>query len=707
MADEPRQWDFGSPLDEEGGGLDQSGGPDESDQRRRQEEEKSPAEKAKERLENTRRAQKRLKQFKETPQRIRKGVEKAKQVGRGVKQGAKAVGRGAKAAARTGRTAIQTAGRGARVAGQAGQVAAQAAARSAQIAAQVTARIAAQIAVRVAAQAAKIAAKLAQALVKLLANPYVLAAVIIIIVVVIIINIFLGAVNEISSLSGGSIFVPANYNNPIHRHIVDDIQQKMGGCDPKVVVYAEGVNDLKWQQDSETQAYSHKLDIRLLKTIDYLTDDVRNHRIKIDLLKTGAPDLLRESFLKRAAEYSPEGWEERELKETLSALSTGQAMAITEIDRSQVLEPTDLICGVRVPPPIRVNWQETVMEKAVRPVWEELAFSVGFLDKNIPIYEGISERNDRDAVLMLARAYKQGLGEEGAYDLFKETFRKIPRVYELIKRAMQIASSSDTFDPRTSQYLGQASGAFVLLDDEFRGIETMAEEAVADKILRLGELTDRIRSGAKAIYKATQVANMVNWDKPRRDGEKKWLLAYETRNKLRQVVKELLEMPRETFLGEEPSLFDENLVVKQIVTFSPEDDLDNGPENIDVFPWGITSVEVGGVGIATPGNDEEREPVVAFGDGKVSYADLHFSHAPVDNGVFSKHGTNYVYKLTNPDDPGWAKAGDFIFRTFPLSPGAILSSLDRLHDLFAGGCVTDINETCKRISYKDFLFVAF
>ncbi|OGB74282.1 hypothetical protein A2V68_00770 [candidate division Kazan bacterium RBG_13_50_9] len=686
MADEPQQWEFGSPFDEEGGAY---GGSEAERRKKEEEKKKSPAEQAKEKAEQIKKAQKRLKQLKEAPKKVREAARRAN------KEAAKQVQEIPKRA----REAAQVAKEGARAAGQAGRVAAQAAARSARIASQVAIR-AAQVAAKVAIETAKVAAKVAAQLAKFLANPYVLAAVILIIILIFIINIFLSAINGVSSLAGGSIFVPANYNNPLHRQIVSNLEERMQGCDPRLVVYEGGVEDLKWQYNSEAQRYSHQLDIRVLATLDYLTDDKRGHRIRIDLLKTGAPTLLRESFVRKLTDPTDIEGQEQETKETLSAFNTGQAIAIAEIDRSSVLPPTDMACGIPVPPPIQVNWQETVMERAVRPLWEELAFDVGFLDKNTPIYKGVIERGDREAILRVAKAYLASLEAE-SYDLYKETFRKIPRVYALIKRAMGIVGSGEAFDPRTSMYLSQATGSFNLLNDAVKGMgEGASEEAIANAITSIGELADRIREGAGWVYKATQVANMVNWDAPRKDGNTKWQKAYEARVKIRQVVKELLEMPREMAISSQglASGFDKSLVVKQIITFSPEDDLDNGRAKEDVFPWGIIGVDIGGVEIALKGEE--------VGDGKVDYADDHFSHAPIDNGVFSKNGTNYVYAILDPDDPWWKKAGSFMFRF--LNPvGQTISQIDKMHDLMVGGCIANSNETCKKVSYKDFLHVAF
>ncbi|MBN2585055.1 hypothetical protein JXA59_00175 [Patescibacteria group bacterium] len=700
MADDIRQWDVGGSSGNQGGGGES--GDDSGDDRKKQEEKKSPGERAKEAKEKFDKTRKNLKrardEIKKAPKRVKQAKDAIRKTGEAVKKGAKALGKGVEA--------VKKGADAARPAVEAGRRASmQTAARISQIAA----RVAAEVAAKVAAKAAQVGSKVVQAAVKLLTNPYVLGAVILILLIFLLFQIFMGSVNGISSLAGGSIFVPADYNNLAHQQIIDRLQQKMGGCDPKLVVYEGGAQDLDWRVGSNGE-HTHLLDIRLLKTLDYLTD---RHRIRIDLLKTGAPDIVRDSFLKKQGQYSPTGQDETEQKETLSAFTTGQAMAITEIDRTKIpeLQQADVACGVPVPAPIEVRWQRTVSEKTLRPIWEELTYNAGFLDKNVSIYQGVTDRNDEVAIRRVAQAYKLSEPVDGAYDLYKETFRKLPRIVQLIDRALaygrQNFEGEQAIDPRALAYLQKARENYEPLVAIVEGVNAETSETLlAAKIKLLGEPEniDKLRTGARFAYKATQVKNSVNWDKKRDDGDLTWLKADESRNKQRQVIKELLEMPRETSLDGTPVLFDNNLVIKQIIVFSPEDDLDNGLENLDVFPRGIVAVDTGGVAMDTLTMDADTNNAV--GDGEVDYADSHFSHAPIDNGVFSKLGTNYVYKQVRPEDSGWEKAGAFIW-TYLTTPGQLMSATDKLHDLMVGGCVANTNETCRKVSYHDFLQVAF
>jgi len=699
MDDEIKQWDFGSPLDEEEKEEDES----------EEEKENEDRDRDKGRKRKQRKRRKRPKKDK-NPQKPELKPKKAPKI---PKPKIKGVAKGAQKTA-------QTAVRAGKATAKGAKVAAQAAARSARVAAQATVRVA----IQTAKMAIKVGAQVVNFLGKFLANLYVLAAVVIIIIILVITHFFLGAVNEISSLTGGSIFVPAECDNSEHQRIVSNLYNKRRLEDPPRLVVLDSLTeaDLDWQYDA-TGCTGHNLDIRLLKTLDYLTD--LHERIEIGMLRYRAPELLRESFLVERVEYDSEEEKEKEkeeTKETLSAFYTGQAMAITAIDYSKIEE-------LPLNTPIEVSWQETVSERVTRPIWEELAFSAGYLDRNIPFYKEIS-KEDRVYLARIAQDFQLSLDSD-SYNLYKEAFRKIWRVYQLILRIQYPHGdiiSEVPIDAMTIEYLKKASTSFWKLiyeeldfteiwrvDEDPSSIFEEVSEDKLDIIKRLGEGESRklLREGIRYVYKALQVANMVNWNRKRDDGDLKWLKAYEARNKIRQVIKELLEMPREASLSGEPKLFDESLVVKQIITFSPEDDLDNGLESLDVFPYGITSVGVGGVGI-TPLLDSEAgelplvEPLPdrewadkAVGDGIIDYADVHFSHAPIDNGVFSKHGTNYVYKSVCPDDPWWEQAGALIFKT------SIGGQLDALYDLFVGGCIADLNETCKKMTYKNFLHVAF
>src|SRR3989344_3978352 len=627
MADDIRQWDFGGDEDErnrqDGSSSDSTSSSNLRRKKKKEEDEKDKEGKPKDsrgskkdqgkgqaKKDETTGAKKPSAEAKPKPAPTAKAGG-AKPSAGGAPQSTKAVSDTARQAAEAARRATE-------------QVAARVGEATARVTAQVTEKV------------AQVGGKVLQAVVKLLANPYVLAAILLIFLIFLLFQIFTGSVNQINSLAGGSVLTPADYYNPAHRQIVDRLKQKMSGCDPKLVIYEGGMRDLEWQCDESAGRYSSSLDIRILKTLDYLTD---RHRIKVDLIKTGAPDIIRDSFLKKKAKYSASGQDEIEPKETLSAFATGQAIAIVEIDRTNIpeLQSADTACNASAPAPIAVGWQRTVGEKTIRPIWEELAYSAGWVDKNIYIYQGISEQNDQMAIERLASSYQMSEPIDGAYDLYKETFRKLPRIMELIDRAITYGTGNfegeQAIDPRALAYLQTAKENYDPLAAIVSGVTAqMPTGEIADRITQLGqpENVAKLRAGARFVYKATQVKNSVNWNKRKKNGDLTWIKADEARNQIRQIIKELLEMPRETSLSGAPTLFDGNLVVKQIITFSPEDDLDNGLENLDIFPMGIVTVDTGGVAIETLTTDTETDNAV--GDGKGDYADSHFSHAPLDNG---------------------------------------------------------------------------
>ncbi|MEA1910029.1 MAG: hypothetical protein U9M89_03375 [Patescibacteria group bacterium] len=620
---------------------------------------------------------------------------------------------------------------------------------------------------------------------------------IIIIIVIITMTIFGSGKNYINSLSGGSVFVSANYNNPEHQAIVANLQQKMGsGCDPILVVYDGGQSDMAWQQD-ENGGFYHNLDIRLLKTIDYLTD---RHRIKIDLLRDGAPDVIRENrvvgfnstdeILENLAndeeddwelpENWPENWDKMtgaeqtewslinlspedrtrvlrgQIVESKSALVTGQGMVITEIDRSNIVslqnDNVD-VCGNPVAPPVRVAWQKIADEVVLRPTWEELAYTAGLLEGKIDLLESYNASQD-DAWSAIGN-YALYVGTDTVTPV-QEILSKLKRIKILIDE-IESGGQLDQLYNDTQTYFGYAKDAIRdMFEDEsiddnilkhidipddhsnvmytylipgssgrdgryVEGLQALGtQEAIAD-------LKDAIRN----IYKATQVANMVNWETDIEDYQK----AYEARNKIRLVIAELMQMPAITALnppvvednsGEdteetEESIcstynFDENLVVKQIITYSAEDDIDNGRQNLDVYPNGFghelginptTELEVDevkNIGVGGIGFD------IGCADGDHTYADLHFSHAPIDNGVFTKHGTTFVYILGGENLPPI----DIVFYKFSDPWGEIADEFVNLINgnlelpaLRPDDFLGSFSETYVKVTFQKMLYVAF
>ena len=304
-------------------------------------------------------------------------------------------------------------------------------------------------------------------------------------------------------------------------------------------------------------------------------------------------------------------------------------------------------------------------------------------------------------------------------DWYKNSFKTLKRIITIIDRVLGLEDYleidlTDAFalDNRTVSYFTSAkdelSSIVDYIEDDILGgidlteLEISPEDggavidlndlAEAIKYLGQADALEGIHNGARFIYKATQVANMPNWDKSVNLDFKK---AYEARNKIRQVIKELLEMPREVSLSSETS-FEVSMVAKQVITFSPEDDLDNGPERMDVYPYGIKSVDVGGIAMEVLTGD-------GVADGIVNYFDIHFSHAPKSaNGVFSKGGANYITRKDSSSDKDISEDPlEFLDKT------DIKGQTDVMHELLVGDCVSTEDEDCQKSSYKDYIYVAF
>ena len=137
-------------------------------------------------------------------------------------------------------------------------------------------------------------------------------------------------------------------------------------------------------------------------------------------------------------------------------------------------------------------------------------------------------------------------------------------------------------------------------------------------------------------------------------------------------------------LAGEGNDFNGDLVVRQLIVYSPEDDLDNGLPDFDVYPKGATSVDEGGVGY---------DPSAA--DKKIDTRDNHFMALPIDNGVFSKGATIFIYKVQGAGE--WAAE---------LAEG-LIPGLRSLYDQYDGGGVERIGEDNVRVSYRNFVHIGF
>ncbi|MBU1083377.1 hypothetical protein KKE14_02995 [Patescibacteria group bacterium] len=565
--------------------------------------------------------------------------------------------------------------------------------------------------------------------------PYILPAVIAMGVY----TMYTGGRNKINSLMGGSIFMAPDYESQADRDLVTALSIRAGGsgADPHVlkILSPGGISpvnltqfDIEWKCDESGQNCTHLLDIRILRTLKYLTD--KHEYVEISMLKTGAPTLLRESVKVRKAQEAMEGVEveddERFAKESYSAFYLGQGMAIKAVDYSKIPD---------LPPntPIEVYWQETAMERVTRPIWEELEFTAGYLDGELGAFiEGYNTDLGSYEVQNMVDAYRFSVSENYAMDIYYGSFEKLNRIIELLKRLLDAdqggyttsSSKKDILDGRTVGYAQRALDAFEEVSMSLGTTDNEDDGALAQTLRSFGAGTNikLWKEGIRYTYKATQVANMVGWNE-RGASNLKWNKAYEARNKIRQVIKELLEMPKENISSNslppeetDGTDFDGFMVIKQVITFSPEDDLDNGLMDLDVFPKGITAVGVGGVAIEGIGTatvqDESGEFIVdaTIGDGNIDDADRHFSYKPIDNGVFAKNGTNYIW-VFDPDVIG-EKDKVLAFATAFTSTLKNLAAeiYYPLHNYFTGGegCVFDPGfEECRMASYKHFIQVSF
>ena len=697
---------------------DQNEDPDQMDNEDQgQEEQEEQGQEDQPEEEQERRDNKPEKKKKSTRKKIKEAQKRAKKAKKHTKRVAENVKKSTRRLSKTGQKA-----------GKAIKKATAPARAAARKVAQQVLRMILQMLWRLLMQMIKLAMKVAQAAIKIIAqiiqflvsNPIgwvVLLIILIITIVMLVVNLFINDKNEeAGGLGGGSQSIEANYNIAEHRDLVDNLLAKTQSVNPSLVLSGSSSNDLNWvetviNEETGETITTHPLDLRVLKAIEYLTD--LHEYIEIGMLRTDAPDWVRDAVIVNSEAVGGEN--EQLILDTLSAFSTGQAFSIIAVDRTKIPE---LVPSSGDAPPINVSWQKTLIERAIRPLWEELTFNIGVLDRNLPVYKAVLGGTYED----YGEAFNVGKNlfdaiVSGDAELYKNSFRTLKRIVTLLDRALGLEdyleidlTNAHALDSRTIKYLSSARDQLYPLVDyiennilkitDLDDIESGSDSikaaidfaAVVEAVKYLGQTNslERMHYGARFIYKATQVANMVGWDKATNLDLKK---AYEARNKIRQVIKELLEMPREVSLYSNTS-FDETMVAKQIITFSPEDDLDNGPERMDVYPYGIKSVDIGGIAMDVLTGD-------GIADGVIDYPDIHFSHSPKSaNGVFSKGGANYIDKIS-PDTNPLENALSF------MDEDEIEGQSDAMHKLLVGECVLTAGEDCQKSSYKNYIYVAF
>jgi len=401
------------------------------------------------------------------------------------------------------------------------------------------------------------------------------------------------------------------------------------------------------------EAVFPKIDIRIIKTLDYLLTNANHEylRIKIRDIDNGRePDVVRVPKEDAAMVNG-----KLETEDHQSAFLFGQAMLIEAIDRTKIpeLQPAD---SNQLPPPIEVSWQKNINEGRIRPLWGRLRMSGKVLVQRGRVFA--VEKAARSEAELVRRVLEEHhvsgpffdlllasseTGGKSMLDLWEPGVEQNAYVLFGNKLMAQVEDLKEGL--ATSNLSSLVRQSFQKALDIINPIEESSRNKSFEELVTYWSdpaLYEQVRQAEEYVFDALPVANVDQWILSKNLDDRK---AFEARSKIRQVLGELKNMPRLTNLNENlgpsdsqndvPGVpFDERLKVTQIITWSPEDDLDDGLDDLDVFPNGFDADHP----VDSLGVNWDSHP-----DGKITNEDKHFSHLPVDNGIFIKKNSTFLY----------------------------------------------------------------
>lgn len=404
-----------------------------------------------------------------------------------------------------------------------------------------------------------------------------------------------GGLNRLFGGTGGSFFRALNYESEADRALVDKVRSLTESAgDPVIEVVAPAVAEDLWGWKEEDGKMRHPLDRRVLTTLDYMVDKGWD-KIVVGLLKTNSPDETR----RKKFNAGPEVY-----IDAISAYSQGQAMGLVALGKTS---PGLTACmQLDNPIPVQIAWQRTTADNRVRPLQEKMFADLTYLAIN-------TRRDLASAGYSKWMADREQTGSQIKTPLREDSINYLNMVKADLARMTEILNANQG-SPAAKRYVADALTAFGAVD-------------MGDVDASQGNL----RRGINASFRMMQVANMVGWEGSRNDGCMLWK-AFEARQNIRKLALQMLQMPvvRDEQGG---ASFDAERSVMQMIVYSPEDDLDNGLPDTDVFPFGAMGVDVGGMSYDTSAKD-----------GKIDYSDNHFMALPPDTGISSKRSTVFVSK---------------------------------------------------------------
>jgi len=477
--------------------------------------------------------------------------------------------------------------------------------------------------------------------------------------------IFGGAGNKVLDIAGGSIPIALDFQKREHQKLVADVLQFKE--DGKLLIADDAAKDLDWQPVEGKPV--HVLDWRTMETLRYLGN--KWEVIGVKMLKSNGPDMTRR-------QSAAKGEENSESIDAPSAYSFGQAIAIDKIGMTSP-ELTEAM-GLDESVPIQVSWQKMVQEKVIRPIYEQLQVDARKLFETA---SQAASQADTDAkgLEVLARAHEQTVADASKDSRAKITDNYVIAVTALDNLLINLnrLRAQTKIDDRT---MSLTAPALANLEKVRQSVDVGGTAFIA--AWGSDEVKTALRLGLQSTFRAMQVANMPGW----RGNEKEIDLwkAYEARQNIRQLALDILRMPV-ALAGEEQD-FNADLVIKQLIIYSPEDDLDNGLPDFDVYPKGALAVDEGGVGYDPTGHDNV-----------IDILDNQFMSLPIDNGVFSKPGTIFIYKTDS--------AGQIAKEILEWAAASFTLGGSKMMDLWDGGGIEKPGEERVKVSYRSFVHIGF
>ena len=512
-------------------------------------------------------------------------------------------------------------------------------------------------------------------------SPHFWVVVLIIILTIGVIGYFGGLGHKVSNEGGGSFAIEMDYDNEKDQVLAGEVMRlKNSGA----LVFADGLEkDIEWKEKDD-KTYMD-LDWRVMVTLKYLGEKWEkrsNGVIGISLSTSNGPDTTRRGAAVKIAGVALADQREEPL-DAPSAYATGQAIGINQIGRvsnalaKECFKDNDGKADNNAP--VEVKWQEIASQHLIRPTYEQLQVDGKIVYEGSATLNGIAQKAKKD---LAYRNHTESIVTD------PETwFVKTGNALDLMIFNLTSMSSVDLeggTDVRTAAY---AKSALMKLKT--------VREKTRDKVVEWDddELMQKLHDGLRMTFRMMQIANVVGWSGSTKNSCRLWK-AYEARRNIRQLVLDLEQMPADLSLVAVGTDWNSDLMVRQLIVYSPEDDLDNGLPSLDVFPRGAVAVDEGGVGFDDTGKDNV-----------VDEKDWHFMDLPIDNGVFSKASTIFVYTEGN-----WLKRASRIALDTTLTAVSLggYAALDAMHDAFNGAGVSLFSgEKTEKATYKNFVHIGF